>query len=382
MLVLNDMSADARVVREARALGEAGHEVVVFALRSEGLPIEEYRDEYAILRVGDFTSASWRHPLAKVGQGRTRQKSFIESVVRWSPDVVHAHDLDTLTLAFRISRRLGPRVVFDAHELYDDMLISNRVSVPKVLLRYWRHVEKKFIPKADAAITVGDGVADEILRRTGRRPVVVLNVPRLEPRVTTERLATSLGVGDQVVVLYQGLVNHGRGLAQMIRALEYAPGIVLAIQGPSGGDYLESLLDLAAEFGVSDRVRYIGVAPMSELHRYCSAADIGLLAFEATSLNNTLAMPNKLFQYMMAGLPMLGSVRLPAIRKILDDEQIGLVCDPEDSEDMGARLLEMARDPAMRTRMGARARELSEERYNWDIEKGKLVALYAELRSR
>lgn len=382
MLALSDMSTDARAVREAQALGEAGHEVAVFALRAQGLPNEERRDAYDIIRVADFTSASWRRPLAKIGQSRTRRRSFIESAVRWSPDVVHAHGLDTLPLAFRISTRLGSRVVFDAHELHDEMLKSNRASVPEPLLRYWRHVEKKLLPKADAVITVGDEVADEILRRTGIRPSVVLNVPPLETQVTTERLAVSLGLGDQVVVLYQGLVNHGRGLAQMIRALEYAPGVALAIQGPSVGDFLDSLLNLAAEIGVSDRVRYLGVAPMSELHRYCSAADIGLLAFDATSLNNTLAMPNKLFQYMMAGLPMLGSVRLPAIRKILENEQIGLVCDPEDPGDMARRLLEMARDLAMRKRMGARARELSEERYNWDIEKGKLVALYVELGQR
>jgi len=100
MLVLNDMTADARVDREASALAECGHEVSVIALRSRGLPDHSERPEgFRVHRVADLTTAGWTSPLRKVNESRTRHRLMVAAAAALRPDVIHAHDADTFALA-------------------------------------------------------------------------------------------------------------------------------------------------------------------------------------------------------------------------------------------------------------------------------------------
>lgn len=381
MLVLNDMTADARVDREATALGEAGHDVTVLALRSEGLPERERRRGYAVQRVADQTTAPARAILRKYLQKQARTRAFVRSAVSLAPDVVQSVDTDTLPAAFLAAELLKVPVVAEQGELYPDMLISNRPSVPQSVLRHWRSVERRYLPKAAAVLTVGDGLAQELRKRYAVEATVLRSVPVLEDGSSTRLLREALGLApERLVVLYQGLVNRGRGLEPLITALVDTPGADLVIQG--FGPTLEEILSLAENLGVASRVHYMGMMPSVELTAWASGADVGAVLIENLSLNNYLSAPNKLFQYLMAGIPLLGS-DFPEISAVIREGECGRVVDPADVRAI-AHALQQFIDlgPEGRAAMGARARELAETKYNWDLEKRKLLDVYESLADR
>jgi glycosyltransferase involved in cell wall biosynthesis len=376
-LRLNDMTRDNRIQREATALAEAGHAVTVLALRGQGLCAVDDSGVFALRRVADATDVSWRSPVAKLAQTRERGRSLAEAACRLRPHVVHCVDSDTLAVGALVARRTGAKVVYEAAELYPDMLLANRAHVPAPVLAYWRRIERRFVPRADAVITVGDAIAEEIRRRFAVDPVVVRSVPILEPPADRGLLRRELDVSDdQVVLLYQGLINYGRALSVMIDAVALVPSVVFAIQGY--GPLVEPVLAYAREAGVADRVRYLGAAPIDRLHGYASGADIGDVVLENLSLNNYLAEPNKLYQYLMAGIPVLGS-DFPGMRPIVEGERTGLVCDPTDAKSVVAALQCLVSDAPLRAEMGQRARRLAETRYNWEYESRTLVDLYRRL---
>ncbi len=377
ILVLNDMASDARTWREAAALAEAGHSVTVVALAGEGLLMREDADGFTITRSLSSTTATARQPLRKLRQSREREESAVQAALAARPDIVHAHDTDTLSAGARIKRLTGATLVYGADELYPEMLIANRANVPAPILAYWRSVERRLVPQADAVVTVGDAVAEELRRRFGIEPVVVRSVPQLRPLGDRSRLRQRLGVSEgAVVLLYQGLVNHGRGLSQMIEAVSHVPEVHFAVQGM--GPTVDAFLDRVAASPARGRIHYLGKAPQEELHDWASGADIGDLVIENTSLNNYLAAPNKLFGYMMAGVPTLAS-DFPEMASILGEGPAGITVDPASTGSIVEGLRSLAVDRDLRERMGANARRLAETRYNWDIEKQKLLELYARL---
>lgn len=378
MLVLNDMTWDARVDREAAALAEAGHSVTVLALRSDGPAEREQRDGYTIHRVADHTSASWSRPLQKARELRRRTRALVSAAVELAPDIVHAHDTDTLTAAARVAGRLGIPLIYDAHELYPDMIAEFGARGSWPVQWYWRTVERRHIPRAATVITVSAGLATELHARFGVDPVVVRNVPALTPLTRTGRLRAELGLtgDDRCIALYQGVLIPGRGLQTLVEAAARVPGLVLAIQGfgPEEGPMRERVGTL----GAGDSIRFMGKKTPTELHEYACGADIGVLIYERTTLNNHLASPNKLYAYLMAGLPVAGSA-FPGIAEVVTDERVGLTFDPSDTGSISIALETLTADPMARRQMGGRARMLAETRYNWTIEKQALLDAYARL---
>jgi glycosyltransferase involved in cell wall biosynthesis len=381
MLVMNDMRGDARVERAASALGASGYDVTVFALAGDGLPTIEDHGSWLLRRVGSSTTASWRDPLLKLREARERHRAFVEAAAPTRPDFVHAHDADTFAQGLQIARQAGSVFIADAGELYPEMLIANRPATSWGVYAYWTLCEKRGLRRADGAITVGESIAAEFKHRYGVRPVVILSVPALQPVGDRRALRDALGVRDDaVLVLYQGLMNTGRGLEPLIAALDDVPRAHLVLQG--AGPALSHYLARVADSEARDRIHYIGFAPTSELTSWASGADIGAVLIENTSLNNRFSSPNKLFQYLMAGIPVLGS-DLPEIRRVVDEGECGILCNPGDRHSVIAALRALVDlESAERAAMGARARLLAESRYNWDIEKAKLLGLYERLAAR
>jgi len=378
MLVLNDMSADARVDREALALAEAGHEVTVLALRSGDLPERERRRGYTVLRVADYTTASWRDPFAKLRQNQARRRALLEAGLEEQPEVVHAHDTDTLAVGALLADLAHVPLVYDAHELYPDMIAEFGRGGSWPVQTYWKRIERANVPRAGLVITVSGGLADELRKRFGADPVVVRNVPALEPLADRARLRDELGmVGDpRPLFVYQGVLIPGRGLVRLVEAVGQVSDLVLAIQG--FGPEETAMRARAEQLGLADRVRFMGRQPPSELHAYACGADAGVVIYERTTLNNYLAGPNKLYAYLMAGLPIAASA-FPGLAEVVVDQDVGVTFDPASVDSITSALRELAGDPVKRERMGGRARVLAETRYNWDAEKRVLVEAYEQL---
>ena len=377
MIVMNEMRADARVDREASVLAASGNDVDVVALRSHGLPEMERRSGYVIRRVADYSRAAWTRPAAKIFQMRKRTATIVRCVASLAPDVVHAHDTDALAPACAAARATSAVLVYDAHELFPDMAGPSGRGRPLLVRSYWRSLERRLVPCADSVITVGDGLAEELARRYGIEAVVIRNAAPLQPLQRGGRLRRELGIAEDVpIVLYQGVLNAGRALDRLVRVVASVPGAVLVLQG--SGSEEGKLREIVAAHGLADRVRLTGHVPQETLHEYACGADVGVVIYEATSLNNYYAAPNKLYAYLMAGLPIAAS-DFPGLREVVVDEEVGIVFDPADEASIAESIRSLLSDPDSLEEMSARARQLAETRYNWQMESRKLIDLYERL---
>jgi glycosyltransferase involved in cell wall biosynthesis len=288
-------------------------------------------------------------------------------------DVVHAHDLNTMPAAWVIARRTGARLVFDAHELYADVsTLSDRER------RVWRLIERTLIRKADAVITVCTSIADELVRRHAiAPPTVVLNCPVHEDaQAAPGALAKAAGLEAHVpIVLYQGGFAAHRGLPDLVRAAADVPGAAFVLMG--WGTLEPVLRDLVAELELGDRVRIVPPVAPSDLLKHTAGATIGVIPYVPHGLNNRYTTPNKLFEYINAGVPVLGS-HLPELERFILGCEVGRTFQPGDAADLAAALNLMLGDEAALDRQ-RRAAARARTDLTWESQEKTLFEVYGHL---
>jgi glycosyltransferase involved in cell wall biosynthesis len=443
MLVYNDFRNDARVLKEARTLTEAGHRVTLVAVEGPGLAHRERVAGFDVVRVPRAIALTpWdrlpplesackvaasksaganasdvapgeaggpRPPLARRVVNRlrglaTKVKGLAKRVLRRPmsplrgrarfralahyaglvleqdpPDVVHAHDLNTLWAGDRLARRFGARLVYDSHELFVE-----RNSQPPLtrLERYgWARLERRLIKRCDAVITVNVSIAQELSKRYSvAQPEVVLNAPvHHEPSPgdrTLLREALGLEAGQRLMV-YAGALTFNRGLEPLIRSLALLPGWVLVLMGPGKAEFREGLERVALEAGVGSRLRFYGPVEPDEVVRWLSGADLGAAPIRNVCLSYYLCLPNKLFEYMMAGLPMIAS-DLPEMKRVVLGLGVGRVFDPEDPGAIARAVESVFADEREVAEMRRRALEGGRE-MNWAAQERVLRKIYERL---
>ena len=370
MLLHKTVDHDARVRREASALTEAGHEVVVVHLPRGGGPPPAVEG----FEVRSAATPAWTERLP----GGARRSLAAARIVRVAagvrPDVVHAHDAAMLAPGWLVAKRAGARLVYDSHELATGVPYHSRAWY-----RLVSTLERRIVPRCAAVITVSDGIAERLQRKYGleRRPTVVRNLPDLPPPAEgrAEDLRASLGVGTAPLVLHHGAAAQDRGGESLIRSLAQLDGAHLLFLGGDGA-YADDLQALSAQLGLGSRIHFRAPVPLAELLSYSAQADVGVTLLEDTCENHRLALPNKAFEYVAAGIPVVAS-DLPELSRVVDSYGIGWTVDPADPTSIAAGLrsaLESGDDPQLRERLDRAAEELS-----WARERERLVALYAEL---
>jgi glycosyltransferase involved in cell wall biosynthesis len=239
--------------------------------------------------------------------------------------------------------------------------------------------ERLGVPRADAVLTVSNGIAARLSERypTRRPPTVVRNLPDLPPpgAVAVADLRDELGIGAAPLVLHQGAVAPGRGCETLLRALWLLPDTHLLYLGAEG-PYAEHLRTVAAECGLASRTHLLGPAPPEALLSYTAQADVGVSLLEDSCDNHRLALPNKLFEYVAAGLPVVVA-DLPEAAKLVRERRIGWSADPGRPESVAAALREALaqRDEEELEDHLRRARE----ELNWGLEKQRLLLAYDDL---
>jgi glycosyltransferase involved in cell wall biosynthesis len=360
---------DGRVLREAGALADAGHDVVIVHL-----PAGDETEVAGGFRLRSATPAKWMRRLPRTLWRVIALGSIARGARAERPDVVHANDIATLIPGYLAARLSGVALVYDTHEY--------AVGVPyRKAVWAWlaATIERLLIRRCDAVITVSDGIAERLQARYGlaERPVVVRNVPDLPPPNpgTAPDLRREMEIGEAPLVLHQGAVADGRGGGNLVRAVAQMDSAHLLFLGADGA-FADSLRELGIRLGLDGRLHFYPPVALAELLSYTSQADVGVSLLEDTCENHRLALPNKLFEYLAAGLPVVVS-DLPEMRRLVGDRSVGWTTDPGDPADI-ARVLELALadrdDPALQERVRAAAAEL-----NWPHERSRLTGLYAAL---
>lgn len=376
MLVRNTFTNDTRVEREAATLDAAGYRVAVVAEAGPGLPRRERRDHADVIRVPRrgprlpglrFASHLWR-----LGQATRRTR----------PDVLHAHDTDALQVIGPIGLRRDIPVVFDSHELWLGRSARGRSPLyHRVAQAYYGWIERRFVPRAAAVIVANPPVAPELERRYARGDVVsVPNYPA-EGDAVLPRDLRSLPNGADIpvgvpIVLYVGGMTPDRGIEQLVDAMVEVPEARLVFLG--GGGLEPAIRARVAMRGLGERTHFLGMVPSADVVPYTASATVGILSTMPTNLNNRLALPNKIFQYMAAGIPVVAS-DFPQIREVVEGSDCGILVDPTDVRALSAAIRTYTRDPARAVRDGANGRRAVTERYHWSIAAEQLLAVYRRL---
>jgi len=381
MLLRNTFTRDARVLREARSLAAAGHEVTVVALRAGDLPRREERDGFVVLRPVDAgplagptisrtieTGSRWRFPRVPAAvwlRDRMLASRLTRAARSIQADVYHAHDLNTLEPAVAAARIHEARIVYDAHELWPDLTGLGRGERAR-----WRRAEHRLIHEADLVIVPSQSRGEELVRRYGiAMPAVVMNcppAPNEPPDPGASRLAALRRRGETLVV-YAGGFSPNRGLENVVRSIDLVEGLRLVMLG--WGPLEGALRRLASE-----KVLFEAPVEPDAVVPTLAGAHIGLVSYLPIGRNNELAAPNKLFEYLHAGLAVAGS-DLPDIRRIVEEHSIGELFDASSPDSIAQALSRMV--PLIDQLRSAAAAVRSN--YSWETAEKVLLEAYSSL---
>lgn len=379
----SDYPWDVRTEKVCRALGEAGHPVAIAARNAAWRPLDEVLPEGRVLRM---------RPWRRLGPTLDRQSSFpaffnprwishlIEATRQHGADLIMVRDLPLAPTALWVARHLGLPVVLDMAENYPAMIRdtwrTGRARPLDVLVRnpaLIALVERYVLPRMDHVITVIQESSDrvEALGVPRHRITCVSNCPPaarvLEP--TPQRPAAT----GPVRFTYLGLMEMPRGIVDVLEAAAALERETMPIQVDLIGDGRDLALfqSRAEALGLaSSTVRFLGRLENREALRVVATADVGLVPHHADESWNT-TIPNKLFDYMAAGLPVITSDAVPAAR-VVRETAAGLVYRSQDAADL-ARCMRALADPALRAQLGAAGRRAIATRHNWETETTALL---------
>jgi len=394
MLVWNEFRNDARVLKEAQTLQSAGHEVTVFALHTPGvtLPSEILPGNIGVKRVG--RSPFWKlrkrsnslasansnamagpvphlKPYKRVLRIAARlwtHMGLLWSIVKYRPDVVHSHDVNTLPTSWLAARISQAHLVYDAHE------ISTSREGYSSFRRLVAVVEQKLMPRADGTITTTTARAKFFARAYAvNRPLVLQNRPRFQCVKKSNRIRDELNLANPwPIVLYQGGIQQGRGLERLVRVAAKVPDTYFVFIG--GGRLEKSLYSIVSELNLQERVHFISTVALDELLSYTASADVGVQPIENTCLNHYTTDSNKLFEYIQAGLPVVAS-DLPEIRQIVTKHDLGLLVKPGCDESLGFAIRLLINDKEKREHHAKQAL-ISAHALSWETQEKELIDLY------
>lgn len=382
MMVCNPFLNDARVRKEAETLVMAGYQVTVHALALPNVtPSFEILDSGVRIKRHGVSSSKMSHLSGGGRAERSRWEVFALVALRcramismaWSifcerPDVVHAHDVNMLPSAWLAARIAQAPLIYDAHEISTDRegYRSFRGAVG------W--IEKKLTPRAAGTITTTDARAKFFSRAYGiPRPLVLQNRPRLMKSSGSNRIREELGLTQPwLIVLYQGGLQPGRGLPRLVKAASSVPSTYFVFIG--GGRQERELHELTEQLGLADRIHFIPTVALNELPSYTASADIGVQPIENTCLNHFTTDSNKLFEYVIAGLPVVAS-DMPEIRKVVKQHELGLLVEPGNTEALAEAIQALVRDSEKREFFARNSRKATKV-LNWEDQENLLIELY------
>lgn len=281
-------------------------------------------------------------------------------------DLLLANDLDTLPANFLVSVLKRKPLIYDSHEYFTE--VPELVDRP-VVRRIWERLERIMVPHVTGAYTVCGSIAKIYTSKYGVPFRVIRNFPMDARNVMKEDIPSD---DSRKIILYQGAVNVGRGLEQAIRAMKYVEGARLVIAGD--GDIRAELERLAADEGLQNSVQFTGRLPIDELSRFTPTAAIGLSIEEDMGLNYRYALPNKLFDYIQAQVPVLVT-RLPEMTAIVLTYGVGEIADSLDPEYLAEVFREMLSNREKRKVWKANLKKAAGE-LTWENESGKLKEIY------
>lgn len=398
MFLWNGFTNDARVLRECTALLDAGYSVQLIALKNEQPAIQIESENFRLHRVNHQLIPFQKTVLCLIGimmimftpilgvlffvflliLFKTKLYYLVRNLILigkmtargmiMRTDIYHANDLNTLLQAVLCSKVKRKKLIFDSHEIN-----TSRSGYDSPVYRVF---ERLFIRYPDCVIHENDTRAKYFRRVYGFSPEVIYNYPFLQKNTQKIDLHNQLQIDEtEPILLYQGGLQIGRGLENLLAAVPlFKKGTVVLI---GDGKLKLTLKKAAQQAGLMHRVKFIEKVPVEELPLYTRNAYLGFQLLNNTCFNHFTAASNKLFEYMMAGVPVI-SCSFPEMKKVIHASKTGILVDSSDSVSIANAINYLLENPGLRSEMSERSLK-AREIYNWEKEKIKFLNIYQKL---
>ncbi len=355
--VTNDITNDQRVSKVCNTLSNLNYEVILIGRK---LPNSEKLDRpyktkrfHLLFNKGVFFYAEFNLRL------------FFYLLFSKS-DILLSNDLDTLLPNFIISKLKSKKLVYDSHELFPEIPeLVYRPATKKI----WEALEHFLLPRLTNCYTVSKSIAEYYENKYSTQFDVVRNVPKKTESTQTVKLP--FNTAHKKVILYQGAVNIGRGLELMIDTIEKLEDYVFLIVGD--GDILGKLKELVLKKNLKDQVIFLGKLSPEKLKGITIQADLGLSIEEDLGLSYRYALPNKLFDYIQAKIPVITS-NLPEMKGIVSEYSIGEVLEKRTPEYFAQKIIDVLKKDYSENL------EKAKSILTWEKEEQVLISIFEQLR--
>jgi glycosyltransferase involved in cell wall biosynthesis len=361
--VINDLVTDQRVRKSCETFVGAGFDVhLVGRVLPQSLPMDE--DKYTFHRIKlRFTKGPLFYAFFNF-------RLFFYLLFQ-KTDGLHSNDLDTLLPNLLVSKIRRLPLVYDSHEYFTEVPELQGRFVQKV----WKFLEKVLIPRLDVMLTVNDSIADLYRQQSEVEVEVMRNFPKLKTEIPKPKLRSELGIAeDDFVIILQGAgINVDRGAEEAVESLRYLTKVKFLLVG--GGDVLPVLHQLVEKYGLEEKIIFLPKQHPKDLPSYTAMADLGLSLDKDTNLNYRFSLPNKIFDYVSCGVPVLAS-NLPEVAKLVRGYELGVITESHDPEAIAEKILE-ARNNNLKTVLVKKMQSASKD-LCWENESIILASLWKE----
>ncbi len=386
MHVLRDACNDVRAIRAGTTLVNEGFDVSIIDVECDrSRPMKE-----------DIHGIHLRHLIIPTWQTSRRSevqffitalRTFILSIIRLiqsRADIYHAAELTALPACCIVAALRRKPLVYEAYEL--------TIPFPETSVKFWRRSAKLLmrflalvLPRCAGIIATTPLYAQEMQKHFQLKEVCLLrNIPPYKVVQKSDRLRQHLGLNPHIyIALYQGYIEPLRNLDKLVRAAKFLePGIIIVMMGKGVEETVSQLETLIAEEGVADRVKIIPPVPYEELLSWTASADLGLIVYSPDySPAIKMCLGNKLFEFLMAGVPVLAS-QLDAVVEIIKTYDVGQVVSSLTPASIGEAINSMLADRDVLARMHRNALEAAKQELNWEKESQQLARLYQGILTR
>ncbi len=359
--VINDLVTDNRVNKTCMALIECGYDVTLVGRKlSNSLPIPNWTFKTIRLKM-----------IFKKGPAFYfffNFRLFFVGLIN-KTDLFYANDLDTLAPMFLLSKLKKKPLIYDSHELFCEV---PELKASRIKKSIWQKLEGYIIPKLKTCITVNDSIAKIYEAKYNVPFYIIRNISDFDQSfIPKSRVQLSLPEDKKIILLQGAGINVDRGAEELIDAMEFVQNAVLYIIG--SGDVWENLKQkVLFNKNIQNKVVLINKLPKSELINYTFNADIGLSIDKNTNLNYLYSLPNKIFDYIQAEIPILAS-RLPEIENIILQYKIGDFIDDHNPKTIANKLNEMLYSQQLSSYKKYLA--IAKKEITWKSEKEKLLTI-------
>ena len=360
--VINDLVTDQRVNKSCLTLQEAGYEVLLVGrVQRKSPPMDER--SYASHRMRLLFE---KGPLF-YAEYNIRLFFFL---LFHRANLLLSNDLDTILPNYVVSRLKGIKMVYDSHEYFTET--PELVHRPKVQ-KVWKTIEQFVVPKLDEMITVCDSIAELFEKKYSVKCHVIRNIPaRKALPAKGDKKALALPADKHLLVLQGSGINIQRGAEELVQAMQYLDDCFLMVIG--GGDVLPTLKQMVVSQHLDGRVLFLPRMPYAQMMAYTQLAEFGFCLDKDTNLNYRFSLPNKLFDFIQAGVPIVAS-HLIEIEKIIRKYDLGLFVENHAPRTIADTIREGFSDTERIARWKSNL-ALAANDLCWENEKQKLLEIY------